>query len=89
MHQTPSGIDLTSALPTQEGDMTGLDPRIAVTANHDITQPHITVRCGTSGLITDTTGTSPTYYTVIFLPLGVVGPEVAIDHLTRFDLREA
>jgi hypothetical protein len=69
--------------------MTSLDPRIAVTATHHITQPHITVRCGTSGLITDTTGTSPTYYTVIFWPHGVDGPEVAIDHLTRFDLREA
>ena len=68
--------------------MTSLNPRIAVTATHDIPQSHITVRCGTSGLITDTTGTSPTYYTVIFWPHGVDGPEVVIDHLTRFDLRE-
>jgi hypothetical protein len=30
-----------------------------------------------------------TYYTVIFWPHGVDGPEVAVGHLTRFDLREA
>ena len=68
--------------------MTSLNPRIAVSATHDIIQPHLSVRCGTSGLITDTTGTSPTYYTVIFLPQGVDGPEVVVDRLTRFDLRE-
>ena len=68
--------------------MTSLNPRIAVTATHDILQPHLSVRCGTSGLITDTTGTSPPYYTVIFWPHGADGPEVVIDHLTRFDLRE-
>ncbi len=68
--------------------MTSLDQRIAVTATHDLRQSHFTIPCGTPGEITETTGTSPTYYTVAFFPYGAGGANVIVDRLTRFDLRE-